>query len=106
MRKFGITKAALGITAHGLRREYANDRYEDFAGVASPVRGGSAIARADDRAVRLRLAEELGHSREKSQRYVGAVLRRPRAIDPAKHAATESRQPVAGGGTIDDRRED
>ena len=106
MRKFGITKAMLGVTAHGLRHEYANDRYEQFAGVASPVRGGPAIKREEDRAARLRLAEELGHSRENiSCAYVGNVLRRPRAI-VAKSAA-ETRPSVAvSGETSDDRRKD
>ena len=74
MKKFGITKADLGITAHGLRHEYANDRYQQFAGAPSPVRGGPPIEREVDRAARLRLAEELGHAREAiSAAYFGAV---------------------------------
>ena len=60
MKKFGITKADLGITAHGLRHEYANDRYRQFAGAPSPVRGGPPIEREIDRAARLRLAEDSG----------------------------------------------
>jgi len=76
MKKFGITKADLGVTAHGLRHEYANDRYQRFAGVPSPVRGGPPIARDVDRAARLRLAEELGHSRENvSNAYLGGILK-------------------------------
>ena len=76
MKKFGITKADLGITAHGLRHEYANDRYQQFAGAPSPVRGGPPIAREVDRAARLRLAEELGHSRENiTAAYCGKILK-------------------------------
>jgi len=89
MRKFGITHAALGITAHGLRHEYANDRYERFAGVASPVRGGSAIPREADRAARLRLAEELGHSREAiTTAYIGAVVQPRRRASLVPVSAT------------------
>ena len=59
-----ITKE-YGITSHGLRHEYANDRYNELSGQASPVRGGGqAVSRDDDRAARLIVAEELGHSRE------------------------------------------
>ena len=28
LARFGVTKRQLGITAHGLRHQYANDRYE------------------------------------------------------------------------------
>jgi site-specific recombinase XerC len=106
MRKFGITKTMLGVTPHGLRHEYANDRYEEFAGVASPVRGGPAIERDDDRAARLRLAEELGHARENiSAAYIGAVLRRPRAI-AAKSAAETCASAVVSDETSDDREKE
>lgn len=66
MRKFGIRKDGLGVTAHGLRHEYANDAYEKRAGVPSPVRGGdrNAITREQDRAARLETSELLGHSRD------------------------------------------
>ena len=98
MRKFGIIKAALGVTAHGLRHEYANDRYQEFAGVASPVRGGPPIERDADRAARLRLAEELGHSRESiSRAYCGPRLRRPRPIATAKHPAGEGESIASPG---------
>jgi integrase len=63
MKRFGVTRRALGVTAHGLRHGYAADRYEGLAGAPAPVRGGEAPdPRTDDRA-RLQVAEELGHSR-------------------------------------------
>ena len=37
MELFGLTKAMLGVTAHGLRHGYAAERYEAEAGVAPPV---------------------------------------------------------------------
>ena len=40
MQKFGITKKECGVTAHGLRHEYLNDKYEGITGQPSPVRGG------------------------------------------------------------------
>lgn len=89
MRKFGITKAELGVTAHGLRHEYANDRYAQFAGAASPVRGGSPIDREVDRSARLRLAEELGHSRENvTSAYCGKILKRLPGTPAGDHSAS------------------
>jgi integrase len=77
LKHFGITKRGLGVTAHGLRHQYANDRYEDFAGAPSPVRGGDIVNRQVDRDSRLRVAAELGHARENiTSAYLGAVMQR------------------------------
>jgi integrase len=38
-RKFGIFKGGTGMTPHGLRFEYANDRYEEVSGMPTSVRG-------------------------------------------------------------------
>lgn len=64
--KVGLTKAKLGVTSHGLRHAYASERYQHYAGAASPVRGGNLglLDREADRAARLEVSEELGHSRE------------------------------------------
>lgn len=65
MEKFGITKEDMGVTAHGLRHEYVNQRYEQLAGDKSPVEGGT-VARENpelDHAVRTVIAEEVGHTR-------------------------------------------
>jgi integrase len=76
LRECGISRAD-GIVGHGLRHGYANDRYAAGAGTQSPVRGGatpspSSQQRELDRAVRLELAEELGHSRESvTTHYLG-----------------------------------
>lgn len=71
LRSCGITRAE-GITSHGLRHGYANDRYEQIAGQPSPVRGGTASDRDTDLAARLEVAEELGHSRESvTTHYLG-----------------------------------
>ena len=63
VRACGITRKD-GITGHGLRHQYANERYRELTGSASPVRGGAPVDRDTDRAAREVVAEELGHSRE------------------------------------------
>lgn len=63
VRSCGITRKH-GITSHGLRHQYANERYRELTGTDSPVRGGAGVERETDRAAREVVAEELGHSRE------------------------------------------
>jgi len=95
--KFGITKAKLGITIHGLRHQYAAERYEKFAGTPAPVRGGAPVAREVDRAARLQVADELGHSRENvTGAYLGGILKQPAPARSATSAPTASlSEPVA-----------
>lgn len=55
---------------HGLRHEYAQDRYRVLTGWESPANGGptskelSAAQKEKDWAVRLQISQELGHNRE------------------------------------------
>lgn len=71
LRSCGITRAE-GLTSHGLRHGYANDRYEQITHQSSPVRGGTTPDRDTDQAARLEVAEELGHSRESvTTHYLG-----------------------------------
>jgi integrase len=71
LRSCGISRKN-GITAHGLRYAYANNRYKELSGQDSPVRGGKLVNREDDRAARIQVAEELGHSRESiTTHYLG-----------------------------------
>ncbi len=72
IRKFGISKAGLGVVAHGLRHQYANDHFEADSGGASPVRGGKARPAGNDIA-RRRVARALGHNRGRaSSSYIGS----------------------------------
>ena len=94
MKKFGVTHEALGVTPHGLRHEYAGDRYETTAGAPAPVRGGASTDAATDAAARLQVAEELGHSRTQiTSAYLGGVKasrtrRRPASgPDPAEDSS-------------------
>ena len=76
MARFGVTRRHRGFTAHGLRHQYANDRYTDLTGTASPVRGGERLGNDVARAARLQVAEELGHAREKiTAAYLGGMVR-------------------------------
>lgn len=72
LRQAGITKQR-GMTAHGLRHEFANAYFEAMAGYASPVRGGpKPLDKAVERHARLEVAESLGHSRERiTTHYLG-----------------------------------
>jgi integrase len=102
MRKFGITRARLGITAHGLRHQFANDLYFELTGFNSPVRGGDPDADlATMRAAYLEVACQLGHARPNiTSAYSGkmrplALVRRDAAVQtgaapaPAPASASE-----------------
>ena len=76
MRAVGVNKKSLGITSHGLRKEYANQQYRELTGVPSPIQGGPKIERATDRQARLEIMERLGHTRENiGTAYLGAIIR-------------------------------
>lgn len=82
----GITKAKLGVTPHGLRHQYANDKYEKVSGNPSAVRGGkSIIDRARDEEARRQVTQDLGHVRLNiTAAYTGPRIQgRPRG--PAAH---------------------
>jgi len=83
LRRFGITRSALGVTAHGLRHQSANDGYEADTGAPSPVRG--QLERPENDAdARYRTAIRLGHSRLRSSTfYVGTMGKNGQAGKPA-----------------------
>lgn len=63
MNKVGITRKHMGVTAHGLRHEYANSIYAAHAGVDAPVNGGLAPDRQTELKARKVVTENLGHGR-------------------------------------------
>lgn len=78
----GITKDQLNITPHGLRHEYANDRYEEVSGMPSTVRGSVGVFdREKDEEARNVVTRELGHARLSiTAAYTGArVQGRPKS---------------------------
>ena len=63
MTKTGITQSGLGVTPHGLRHQYANDKYRQLTGQDSPVRGGQIELPLDGHDARQQVSRELGHER-------------------------------------------
>jgi integrase len=65
MTKMGITREVLGVTAHGLRHQYAQKSYETITGKPSPIAGGDPkqIDRDTHQLACHEVMERLGHSR-------------------------------------------
>lgn len=81
MRKFNISRKGLGVTAHGLRHQFAARRYQQIAGFGAPVTahapGNSSIVAEVDLAARAELSRELGHFRPSiTQAYTGSFRMR------------------------------
>lgn len=78
-RKIGITRDQLGVTAHGLRHQYAARRYARLAGMAAPVSKNAPLhvtdeVRSADLAAREQVSRELGHFRpDITQAYTGSL---------------------------------
>ena len=62
LARHGVTRQN-GLVSHGLRHQYANDRYEELTGEPSPVRGGDPLAASRDRDARSDVTARLGHAR-------------------------------------------
>lgn len=83
VRKHGISRAGLGVTAHGLRHQFAARRYQEISGFGAPVTShapatNTAVAEADLQA-RTELSRELGHFRPSiTQAYTGSFPLRDR----------------------------
>lgn len=63
MRKNDLTRKGKGMTAHGLRHQFANDQYEFKTKTASPVRGGGQVESELLVSAQKEISEVLGHSR-------------------------------------------
>ncbi len=63
--KLGITRAALGVTGHGLRHGYAHRRYRAVFGEEVPVLAGRAtrVTSLEAREAKREIAQAMGHSR-------------------------------------------
>jgi len=71
LKRYENTTCRAGLSKlHGLRHEYAQQRYRELTGWEPPVGGGpksrqlTSEMKVIDRAARLTISEELGHSRE------------------------------------------
>ena len=93
MKRFAITQAALGVTAHGLRHQSANDGYEADTGVPSPVRGQQERPENDADA-RYRTAIRLGHSRLRSSTFYVGTMGKPGQADAAEDPPAPEGDPL------------
>lgn len=88
MQKIGLTRDSLGVTAHGLRHQYAQASYERIAGQPSPIAGGNpdGIDFQTHLRARYEVMERLGHSRvDISATYCGTYAHALRGkVNPAK----------------------
>jgi Integrase len=84
MQKAGITKSQLGVTAHGLRHQFAHEFHVELTGVQAPVRGGDVCTDPETlKAALLEIARQLGHSRPQiTSAYVGSPARSSPSLSP------------------------
>lgn len=77
LRKAGVTRAVLGVTAHGLRHQFAQDFHVALTGLDAPIRGGETCDDPRLLAEALqKIAHELGHNRPAITRaYLGTPVR-------------------------------
>ena len=74
LKKAGVTQKDLGVTAHGLRNEFANTLYKEQTGIDSPVMGGGQLDQDTNDQARKTITEALGHSRTSIvSAYIGTV---------------------------------
>ena len=82
MHKAGITKNQLGVTAHGLRHQFAHEFHVELTNVQAPVRGGDVCADAEVlKAALLEIARQLGHDRPTiTSAYLGSQVRKSQSV--------------------------
>ena len=90
LEKFGFTKAARGVTGHGLRHGNLQALYQEATGMPPPVRGGGPVPAEQDRAARLAVSARAGHSRVRAAgAYLGqSAVMRSKALKPNDPPAT------------------
>jgi integrase len=76
LTRAGVTRKELGVTAHGLRHQFAADLFVELSDLPPPVRAGAVDLDADAlRAVYLEIARQLGHNRPQiTGAYLGACI--------------------------------
>lgn len=63
--KLSVNNKELGVTSHGLRHGYAQDKYENITGVPSPIAGGvpQQVDPAKHHEAAIEVSRDLGHGR-------------------------------------------
>jgi len=86
MQKAGVTRKQLGVTAHGLRHQFAQEFHVELTDVQAPVRGGDVCADPETlKAALLEIARQLGHNRPTITRaYVGSPVRASESLPAAE----------------------
>ncbi|MDR5826026.1 integrase domain-containing protein [Caballeronia sp. LZ043] len=74
LKRFGVTKAGLGVTSHGLRHQYLQQMYATLTGVPAPVkRSGERADVGAHRQAMIRIVQAAGHSRpRKANAYIAS----------------------------------
>ena len=82
MQKAGVTRKRLGVTAHGLRHQFAQEFHVELTDVQAPVRGGDVCADPETlKAALLEIARQLGHNRRRLRNaYRGSPARPSRSV--------------------------
>ena len=93
MRKAGVTKKQLGVTAHGLRHQFAQELHVELMDVQAPVRGGDICVDPETlKNALLEIARQLGHNRTQIvNAYCGSPVRAAHSAplpEPKKQAPT------------------
>lgn len=79
LRKFGISRKALGVTQHGLRHQFGSDLFASLCGLPAPVLAAAPPAaydagRAELLAARRFLSRQMGHERTSiTNAYIGSL---------------------------------
>src|SRR5439155_15684266 len=91
MRKAGVTKKELGVTAHGLRHQFAQEFHVELTDVQAPIRGGGECAHAAILNAALReIARQLGHNRPAiTCAYLGSRVRASESVPSAETGKRE-----------------
>ena len=86
MQKAGISRKQLGVTAHGLRHQFAQEFHVELTDVQAPVRGGDVCANPETlKAALLEIARQLGHNRPTiSNAYLGSPARLSPSVSPSE----------------------
>jgi len=88
MQKAGVTKKQLGVTAHGLRHQFAQEFHVELTDVQAPVRGGDVCADPETlKAALLEIARQLGHNRAQIvNAYCGSPAQPSHSVPPSDTA--------------------
>ena len=93
LERFGVTKAGLGVTAYGLRHQFAHDIYRRSTGTKAPIQAGAAAGLGVDQVARADAARQLGHSRVRiASAYLGSARRHARAAQATEDGGADEQQ--------------